>query len=729
MNEQKFIIVSNRLPVSVSKVDGKITFSPSSGGLATAMSSLDIDTNKQLWIGWPGISSDELTASEKTFITRKLRSYGCAPVFLTDDQVKNFYEGYANDTLWPLFHYFQSFANFDQGYWSAYKAVNILFARTVAKYAHQRATIWIHDYHLMLLPQLVRTSLPKSTIGFFLHIPFPSFEIFRLLPNRKDILEGLLGADLVGFHTYDYARHFMSSVLRTLGYESSHGAITLDDRTVTADAFPIGIDYQKFTEALHEPSTKDELSVLDRHYDGQRIILSVDRLDYSKGIPNRLRAFEEFLEQNPKYRKKVTLVIIAVPSRTEVQTYKDLRDSIEQTVSRINGTYATVDWTPISYQFKNIPFEQLVALYIKADAALVTPLRDGMNLVAKEYVACKQEQPGVLILSELTGAADELQESIRINPNDTPAIVAAIKQALTMPKREQVLRMRAMQGRISQYTVQRWASDFMEQLAASKSLQAGRGDKMLHAADKETLVEAYHAAKRRAFFLDYDGTLTHFVSSPDPKKAAPSRTLRKLLQNLASKPNTEVCIISGRTREALESWFGKLPITLVAEHGSWVKQHGEWAQGLFSFQEHKRMLKPVMERYAERTPGAHIEEKNFALVWHYRNVPPELAYARNASLKHELNTLLAGSEVGVYSGSKIIEVKPRAIRKSTIVAELLAGNPADFILCAGDDYTDEDMFEELGDSAYTIKVGLKETRAAHQVQSVEKLRELLKSLL
>jgi trehalose 6-phosphate synthase/phosphatase len=727
MRESRFVIVSNRLPVSVSKVDGKLVFSPSSGGLATAMSSLDTGTSKQIWIGWPGISSDDLTTQEKAVITKKLRAYNSVPVFLTTQQVKLFYEGYANATLWPLFHYFESYAKYDDQYWDAYKKVNRLFVQAIVKHADERSTIWIHDYHLMLLPRLTRKVLPRSSIGFFLHIPFPSFEIFRLSPNRKELLEGLLGADLVGFHTYSYARHFMSSVLRTLGHESNHGSIMLDDRTVTADAFPIGIDYQKFTQALHDPVTEKEMALLQDHYDGKKIILSVDRLDYSKGIPNRLKAFEEFLQKNPSWHKKVNLVIIAVPSRTEVQTYRDLRESIEQTVSRINGTYATVDWTPISYQFKNIPFEQLIALYRRADVALVTPLRDGMNLVAKEYVACKQDTAGVLILSELAGAADELQEALRINPNDTPSIVTAIEAALTMPKRTQKQRLAAMQRRIAQYTVQRWASDFIEQLNYSKQQQS-RGSKMLTPKDRSMLITDFTKANKRAILLDYDGTLKSFVNSPDPSQAAPSPALIKLLGELADQPGTELCIISGRTRDALEGWFGSLPISLVAEHGSWVKQNGEWAQGLFSFQEYKRKLLPVMERYAERTPGAHIEEKNFALVWHYRNVPPELAYARNASLKHELNGLLAGSEVSVFSGNKIIEVKPRAIRKSTIVTEILDSDYPDFILCAGDDYTDEDMFEALPEFAYSIKVGLHETHARYQVASVEKLRELLKSL-
>lgn len=724
-----FIIVSNRLPVSVTKQNGELVFTPSSGGLATAMSSLDAkNADSRLWIGWPGIASDDLTASEKSTITRKLRANNCVPVFLSRDQIKNFYEGYANDTLWPLFHYFQSVAQFDTHYWTAYQVVNKLYAKAVSRVAGPQATIWVHDYHLMLLPLLIRKSIPQSSICFFLHIPFPSYEIFRLLPERQAILEGLLGADLIGFHTYDYARYFMSSVLRTLGYENHNGEIPLDGHVVHVDAFPIGIDYQKFTSALVNPTVKDEITVLRNHYKNQQIILSVDRLDYSKGISQRLRAFEDFLQQNPKYHKKVSLIIIAVPSRTEVQAYKDLRSAIEQSVSRINGSYGTVDWTPISYQFKNLPFEQVVALFAAADIALVTPMRDGMNLVAKEYVASKQYARGVLILSELTGAADELQEAISVSPNDSKALIAAIKTALTMPKGEQERRMRSMQQRISQYTLQRWAKDMIEQLTYTKQLQASRTSKLLSSQDHAKIVASAKRAAHRMIFLDYDGTLMPFVDSPDAASSKPTTRLMRLLADLSTLPNTDLCIVSGRSREALQSWFKKLPITLVAEHGAWVRQHGEWAQGLFSFQQYKKVLLPILEHFAERTPGAIIEEKNFALVWHYRNVTPELAYARNASLRHELALVLADTDIGVFSGSKILEIKPREIQKGAAVGELLANNKPDFILCAGDDYTDEDMFTSVPEEAVTIKIGQKETAARFQSASIQELRKLLEDI-
>jgi trehalose 6-phosphate synthase/phosphatase len=323
----------------------------------------------------------------------------------------------------------------------------------------------------MLLPGKLRERLPNGIIGFFLHIPFPSYEIFRLLPNRTEIIKGLLGADLVGFHIYDYARHFLSSLLRTMGVESSNGIVTIGDRAIKVDAFPIGIDYEKFANARKDEETAKEIKAVKKHYKDKKIILSMDRLDYTKGILGRLRAFEYFLDNNPKYRQKVVLVMVAVPSRVEVETYQNLKQEMEQTVSRINGKYSTVDWTPISYQFRNLPFPQVAALLTRADVALLTPLRDGMNLVAKEYVATKQKKTGVLILSEMTGAIDEMPEAISVNPNDMNAIARAIVEALEMPEEEQAQKIRTMQKRLSQYTVGRWAQDFIEQLKKTKQLQ------------------------------------------------------------------------------------------------------------------------------------------------------------------------------------------------------------------------------------------------------------------
>lgn len=728
MSQHKYIIVSNRLPISVSKEDGKLVFTSSSGGLATSMSSVveeDIDT---FWIGWPGISSDELTVSDKALITRRLKKLGCRPVFLNDEEIKAFYGGYCNNTIWPLFHYFQSVAEYNDAYWAAYQKVNRLFQKAVLTETKAGSTIWIHDYHLMLLPALIRRSRPKASIGFFLHIPFPSYEIFRLLPKRREVLHGLLGADMLGFHIYDYARHFLNSVSRILGYEDHGGLVEVDDRIIKVETFPLGIDYEKFADAVHEPEVRRQIRMIKKSYPGQKIILSVDRLDYTKGIVQRLNAYELLLRENPSLHKKVMLLAVIIPSRTDVRVYQRLKNEIEQTIGRINGRYGTSNWTPIVYQSKNLPFEQIVAHYAAADVALVTPLRDGMNLVSKEYVAVKQHGDGVLILSEMAGAMDELQESVHVNPNDIVYIKDAMLRALTMSPREKKKRLKVMQQRLIANSVHTWATDFLEQLDEVKRLQNEQSDKLLDAKSLKSLLGAFNRSAKRLIILDYDGTIQKFFKSPDPRLARPSPSLLRLIKKLATQRGTKLCIVSGRSRQALDLWFRDLPISLVAEHGAWVKEGGKWLHTKNTFTGHKPQLLRILRHYDRRTVGSHIEEKDYSLVWHYRNVPPELAYVRNVRLKRELDRLLDGTGIAAHYGNKIIEVKPKVVNKGVAVRKLLADNPADFIMCIGDDYTDEDMFQALPGDAYTMRVGLGRTNAHFRLPAISSVLNLLKNL-
>ncbi|AHB42577.1 hypothetical protein RAAC3_TM7C00001G0736 [Candidatus Saccharibacteria bacterium RAAC3_TM7_1] len=726
MRKYQLAIVSNRLPVNITRVGGKLVFNASSGGLATAMSSLP--TEGRIWVGWPGIAADELTEAEKEEIALELAKHGCYPVHLTKSQIKLFYEGYANDTLWPLFHYFQSLAQHDDAYWAAYQEVNQLYAAAIAECVEPYGSIWIHDYHLMMAPAMVRSLVPYASIGFFLHIPFPSFELYRALPQRKEILEGLLGADLIGFHIYDYARHFLSSCLRLLGLSSHQGLIDYDGRTIKTDAYPIGIDYAKFRQALTQSDTKRAIKSLKEHYTSQKLIISVDRLDYTKGIPERLEAFRLLLEENPEYHGRVSLLMIAVPSRTEVKTYQQLRAQIEQTVSRINGTYGTVDWAPISYQFQNLPFEEVVALYAMADIALVTPTRDGMNLVAKEYIASKQKMPGVLVLSEMAGAIDELPEALAVNPNDTHSITTAIRQALRMSKREQSRRLGIMQRRLKSYTVQTWAHEFIADLESAGGKREARHKKRLTETQRLGLLAGYSDSRSRLIILDYDGTLKDFVSSPSALAAKPALRLRRIIKRLSQDPSNTVAIVSGRPRKTMDRWFKGLDIVLAAEHGAWTRYDGKWTHTDSDFKDIKQKIKPLLEKYVSRTAGAEVEEKDYALVWHYRNVPPELAYVRATEIKRELIGMIDRDDIGVYSGEKIIEIKPVEVNKGYVAAELEAIYQSDFILCAGDDYTDEDMFRELSPEANTIKVGPGSTKAKFQMLGVSSMIDLLDEL-
>lgn len=716
------VIVSNRLPVSISKEDGKLKYSKSSGGLATAMSSLD--SKGRVWVGWPGISSDKLTESEKSDITIELEKQGCYPVFLTEEQVRLFYEGYSNDTLWPLFHYFQSLTEHNEKYWEAYREVNELFAKSVNQVSSEDSKIWVHDYQLMLVPGMIREMLPKSLIGFFLHIPFPSYEIFRQLPNRKEIMQGLLGSDLLGFHIYDYARHFLSSAIRIEAVEHTHGIMSYKGRKIIADTFPIGIDYDKFTSLLDDKKVKDEIKLIKENYKDQKILVSVDRLDYTKGILQRLEAFELLLEEHTELHQKISLVMIAVPSRTGVETYKTLRDNIELSISRINGQYASVDWTPISYRFKNQPLEKVVALYAAADIALVTPLRDGMNLVAKEYVAAHERSPGVLILSEMAGAIDELPESLSINPNSIRSIKSAILKALEMSEDEQKERMKIMQNRLSSYSVIDWATDFNEQLSSLID-ENSPTENILNSETSHMIKKTFDNSDEKLLILDYDGTLRSFVSSTKPELAKPSSELLDNLEKLSQDENTTICIVSGRSKEALDMWFKGMNVMLFAEHGALAKVDGAWHNQETSFQNYKEELLEVMQKYAKRTAGAMVEEKTNSIVWHYRNVIPELAYARNSNLNQELERIVRDTDIDIYHGNKIIEVKPHSTNKGAVVSELVEKMLPDFILAVGDDYTDEDMFKVLPEQAFTIKVGPGESEALFQLKDVEAVHDFI----
>ncbi len=728
MSKHSFVIVSNRLPVSVSRKHDTLVYSRSSGGLSTAMASLKDDD--MVWVGWCGMPSDDLSAKDKQAIRDEFAKYSSVPVFLTKAQISLFYEGYSNDTLWPLFHYFQSSSRYVDEYWTAYEEVNRLFAAATHQVAQATARIWVHDYQLMLLPGLLREDMPRSTIGFFLHIPFPSFEIYRLLPERTRLLEGMMGADVVGFHIYDYTRHFISSCRRLLGVNPKESSIEYQGRVVHIGTYPIGVDYTKFAHTTTTSEVKTIERRLKRRYHGQRIILSVDRLDYSKGILQRLEAYQLFLKQHPKYRSRVVLQMIAVPSRTEVPSYQELRDKVEQAVSRINGIYGRADWMPISYQFQNRPFDEIVASYASADVMLVTPVRDGMNLVAKEYVASKQQKAGVLILSELAGAIDELTEAIPVNPNNAHDIAAAIYRALEMPAREQKRRLAAMQKRLAEYDVQTWAQSF----TGDMTLAAAGGNKpvdiSLTGEAKARLQADFRAAKRKLVILDYDGTLKPFTTSPSTIVGLPSLRLRSLLSRFTQNTSLHLAIVSGRSMRALRLWFrGLKRIDIGAEHGAWVRYGGKWRHMPNTFKRMKPDIVRIMKRYEESTPGSQIEEKDYSIVWHYRNVVPELAFNRTSKLRQELIGIVDDETAEVHTGDKIIEVKQKNVNKGRVVSELVERYHPDFILCAGDDYTDEDMFDVLkGREAYTIKIGAGETSARYRVEQMEDMLRLLDKL-
>lgn len=723
----RLVIISNRLPVSITRQKGKFVYTESVGGVATGISSLS-KPKERLWFGWPGLPSDRLKSEDEIHIASELNKKGCHPVFLSSKNIRDFYSGFSNKTIWPLFHYFSEFTVFDENYWKSYKAVNQLFRDVIVPQLTKDDIIWVHDYQLMLLPQMIRQQLPEAQIGFFLHIPFPSFELIRNLPWRAEILDGILGADLIGFHEYDYVRHFLSSVYRISGHEHQLSQLTIEDRHVRVDAFPMGINYEKYANSSSDVAIQKEIDKLKNN--STQIILSVDRLDYTKGILKRLEAYDWFLRNYPKYREKVSFMMVAVPSRTKVEQYALLRDEIDKLVGRINGTYGTMNWTPVSYMYRSLPFEQISAMYNVADVALITPLRDGMNLVAKEFVATQKDkkEQGILVLSEMAGAASELSEAIIVNPHDKEATVTAIKDALEMPQEERLRRNQLMQTRLSRYTVGRWANDFIQSLKQVKAEQDNLSTKHFTDTMQYEVIQDLVAANNRLILLDYDGTLAPFAKLPD--QAKPDKKLVKLLDSLCCDPKNNIVIISGRDKETLDEWIGHLPLSIVAEHGAFYRlQNESWQATIQPDNDWKDLIRPILELSVDRTPGSFIEEKNSALVWHFRKSEPDLAKLRTQELKDTLVMMATNLNIGVFEGNKIIEVKPISINKGQAIHLWLDEQDWPFIFCAGDDYTDEDMFSALPESATSCKIGYGPSNAKFRLGSPDQLHQFLQKII
>ncbi|WP_430814905.1 bifunctional alpha,alpha-trehalose-phosphate synthase (UDP-forming)/trehalose-phosphatase [Carboxylicivirga sp. RSCT41] len=731
----KLHIVANRLPYSLVKEEDDYSLIESVGGLATGMKSVYTEYGGK-WIGWSGINSDDLSQKESEKIDELLLEKSCVTVPLSEQEILEYYEGFSNKTVWPLFHYFTQYVDYSPENWETYKRVNQRFADRVLEVAEDGDTVWVHDYQLLLVPEMIKSVKPNVTVGFFLHIPFPSYEVFRILPWRMELLKGMLGSDLLGFHIYDYERHFLSSVRRLYGYEIAFNQIHAEDRIIKADSFPMGIDYEKFrkTSAAVMQKTIQERSDLHKELEkyfmtspDRRLILSIDRLDYTKGIPQRLKAFRKFMERYPEFHGKVTLVMLAVPSRGNVDEYMMLKKEVDELVGNINGTYGNINYTPVWYFYRAMPFENLVELYNMSDVALITPLRDGMNLVAKEYVASRGNQTGVIVLSEMAGVSKEMGEAITINPINEDEIAEALHRALIMPLEEQKERMGYLQERIQRYSVFKWAGEFVESLEKVKKLQKEFLVKKISSDVFNEINVKYKKAAKRAIFLDYDGTLTAFHKNP--QEATPNDELYDILNRLIADKKNTVTIISGRDRYTLEKWFADVPINLICEHGVWLRKYGEEWQTLTKVNnDWMPIIRPVLERFVDRTPGSFIEEKNYSLVWHYRKAEPEQSLIRANELKDELLDLVGNLNLEIMEGSKVIEVKSGGINKGIAANQFINNEQFEYLMAMGDDWTDEYMFKELPSEAITVKVGIQRTSANFKLESVDAVRKFLRKL-
>lgn len=698
---------------------------PSEGGLATGLSSIYKEGNN-FWIGWPGLYVKK--NDEKETIENDLRKENMIPVFLSQQLILDFYEGFSNATLWPTFHYFNQYAVYDQGLYEAYVEANKIFKEAILKVAQPGDTIWLHDYQLLLLPGMLREELPHVSIGFFQHIPFPSYEVFRMLPWRRQLLKGMLGADLIGFHTYDDTRHFLSSVSRLVGLSNSIGKIQTGKRTVEVDSFPMGIDFDKYHSSAASPKTIEQEIKYRTSLGDQRLILSIDRLDYSKGIPQRLKAFQEFLKTYPEYEGKVSLILIVVPSRDNVGQYKELKEEVDLLVGRINGKYGKINWTPVHYFYRSFSLESLSAFYRMAHVGMVTPMRDGMNLVCKEYIASRLDQKGVLILSEMAGASKELSDAILINPNDINKIVAAIYRALTMPEEDQIRHMAVMQESLKRYNIHHWVKIFMERLNDIKENQVSLYTKEINEQVQKNIKTKYNSSKERLVFLDYDGTLTGFKTNP--KHSKPDEELLELLHDLSVDKKNRIIIISGRDKETLGAWLGKLNLDIIAEHGVWLKKReSDWELIENLTGEWKEKFRAVLELYVDRTPGSFIEEKDYSLVWHYRKVETGLGELRTRELTSHVKYLATNKNLQVLEGDMVVEIKSALVNKGKAASKWLNSFSHDFTMAIGDDWTDEDTFQVMPKDSVTIKVGSTSSNAKYNVDTYMEVRSLLRGLI
>jgi trehalose 6-phosphate synthase/phosphatase len=729
----RLLIVSNRLPFTVEKNGEELSVRQSSGGLVSAIKGCfeggknPGDFESRMWIGsLEGTEESWNAAKEQGNISS---DFIITPIFPEKEVYDKYYNGFSNSTVWPLFHYFPSLVQFDNDCFEAYSRINKLFADKIVEIYQPGDVIWVHDYQLMLLPQMIRERLPDATIGFFLHIPFPSYEIFRLLPTawKTAILKGMLGADLVGFHTHDYVQHFMQSTKMILRVDNQFNTVQYNNRLIRTDLFPIGIDYKKFRNAITDDVVVNISTSLEQRFMPYKIIFSVDRLDYTKGLNYRLKGFEEFLHRYPEWREKVVFIFNIIPSRDVIPEYINRRKEIQEMVSAINGKYATLHWQPLMYRYNHLGFEELCALYQSADVALITPLRDGMNLVAKEYIASCIDK-GVLILSELTGAASELNEALLVNPTDSTEVSNAINDALTMPLIEQRSRLSYMQRRIGEYHVGKWTTDFLNELQTSKSEQQKQKVNVLRQDELSSILENYRRSDTRCLLLDYDGTLAPFKNLPS--LASPGNEMLDLLNNLSADERNQVVIISGRDGETLEKWLGHLPVTLVAEHGACIRYKNEsWQEQVSVTPEWKDQVRPLLELFSSRCVGSFIEEKRNTLAWHYRNTHPDLGFTRSRELRNSLLQLTANTPLQVIDGNKVLEVRLVGIDKGATCQKLMSRFNPDFTICLGDDTTDEDMFRLLRDTAYTIKVGSGSTAAEYTILSQTEVLPLLRNFV
>ncbi|RCI04075.1 threalose-6-phosphate phosphatase [Rhizopus stolonifer] len=670
-----------------------------------------------LHIGWTGPMREQGTrnkivpdAQDKIKLKSLLWETGhIVPVFL-EKESQGHYEGYCKEVLWPVFHYLVQTSSTrdsraEKRYWDDYVAVNRRFADTVIDHYQPNDIIFINDYHLLLVPQMIREELPDAAIGIFIHATFPSSEIFRCLQTRNEVLQGMLGANLIGFQTYSYARHFISSCTRVLGCETTQVGVNHNGTLVSVGAFPIGIDCQRVNQFARQPGVELKMNAIRDMYAGKKIIVGRDKLDSTKGILQKLYAFEAFLKSYPEWRNKIVLIQVATPTFGD---HSKLEAKISEVVSHINSQFGSIEFFPVHYHHQDIDRDEYYALLSVADLALITCSRDGMNTTSYEYILCQhaKAEPGQLILSEFAGTAGSLGAAMLVNPYDYAGVSRSIQEALTMSMEEKSTRHEKLYHHVTNHTADFWAHSFIKQLVSVSQQQ----DFQSHSTpnlDIQRLVRDYTSANKRIMFFDYDGTLTPIVSVPSD--ARPSPDMLKALQTLCDDPKNSVWVVSGRDQVVLDEWLGGVKnIGFSAEHGCFVKNIGsdEWTSVVEGIDmSWKADVLEIFDYYTERTQGSFVEQKKSSITWHYRLADVEYgAFQAKECQNHLEHAIVSKFPVEILVGKKNLEIRPMSVNKGEIVKRILAKNSdTNLVICAGDDKTDEDMFRALSAAHYQQK--------------------------
>ncbi|KAI9248200.1 glycosyltransferase family 20-domain-containing protein [Sporodiniella umbellata] len=706
-------------------------------GLNNALFSIQEQLQSLAWVGTLGMPTESLSEKTKDEMRDVLgERYSAYPVMPSDTVFEGHYNTYCKQVLWPYFHYVvrddsHNMMSKDDSY-QLYRELNQQFADTIVKNYREGDIIWINDYHLMLVPGMIREKLPNATVGFFLHIPFPSSELFRCLPARKELLEAMLQSDVIGFQTYSFARHFLQTCSRILSVDATPTGIQLDTHYCSVGIHPIGIDLEALNRKILNPEVSHWVTKLKEKYGGKRLIVARDKLDYIKGVRQKLLAFEQFLTHHPEWREKVVLIQIALSTSEQ----NELRAHISDVVSRVNFRFSTISYQPIVFLHQDISFSQYLALLTCADTCLLTPLRDGMNLTSHEYIACQKDTHNPLILSEFTGTYGSFGASLRVNPWDYRQIGEAIHDALSMHKDEKTARWKELYKSIESNSAQHFATEVISHLSKAHNHPARRFSIKVPKLTADLINESSASFKRRLFLLDYGGTLIPHGKPPGSDDIA---KVLAMLTQLASDPKNVVYVISGRTKIHVDTDLGSVAnLGLSAENGFYIKPTGgEWEEiyGNVDFS-WKPTVKDIFQYYTERTPGAYVESKDTSIVWHYRTIEGAdsqyVTWQAAECQNHIADSVNKNFAVHTVIGNTSIEVVPHEVNKSLIANRILQDVQPDFVLSIGDDRSDEDVFTFLNKQknlkVITCKVGKRGTEAKYYIPNVDSVLSILEDV-